>query len=1470
MRRWPVLWAWLFGMAGAVWLGAVEVSLVNESMELAFDVAAGGALSGLRNLPCDTAFLPAASGEAAVSADRSPWLLVLRGADGALVEVTGRQAGTVRHRMSGRSLELIWEGVRPEGLEGDLQVTMRVTLVPAEAKSRWELSVEGSAEGLLWDVQFPRLLGLQCPAVASLAVPQYLGRVIRDPVASGTQVALEYPQPASMQWMAFWGTPTARRPVLQDGPGGAAVESGWRPDEADAAGLYLATEDSDGWHKRFVVDCRREPGRMAWWVHHLPPLDHWPSQAGRHPVSYTLPYPVVLTCFRGDAHEAAAIYREWARRKPWCRRGPADAWPAQSPAPGSPDEALWVPTWFRQVGFWAKFYHEPAKVVPEWAAYRRWLRVPMASHYYRYTIARFDDDYPEPLPADPYLLPGMVAAREMGVRPLPYINGVIWDTASQSWLCEGAQAAAIKDEAGAWIPWDIQGEIFAYMCPVESWRAKLREVTGKLVGEHAMAGVYLDCLAATRAMPCYDPLHQHSLRGGDYRSKGNRRLLEELRLGTRRLVPDAAFFTEEIGEQYLDLMDGFLTLDLTRSSLRPGEQVWPLFNAVYHPYGLSFGSDARLDMPPDAFAWQMGTLFTWGMVPLLSTGVAVPPTPGERNSEFLRELVQAYYCVGQPFLQEGQWERLTIMPGAGTRPGGPLSLSASPHAVLYEGSNQKPRSWQGPAILGSAWRQGGSLGVVLVNLTGEEQRGLLVVDAAALGLPASAAPTVLWPEGGSLSQDGAGSWPVVLGPGRVTILAFADPLRTWRRQALEECPWELLTADGGVLPERLEKDGLLWACSDGPVSQQFRAAEASVTAMAVGEQGALVRRVGRQADLRGAAAEGRGLPRRRLEQPFALLRRLPHRVTQGLPRVTVLGGDNDWLLCRVAGACELTFAKPGLAVVHGEDLADAASPLVLRDRVVVPGTPAGCLVAYWIPDRAVGRALADRARSAGAAVVEADASRQALERFHESPTLSRLADLSRSLATALEAARRSPALAAPGSPLVALAQRCNAMVAAASGMDLALVAEDDWLTPRLPKTVTLITTGASVPPDVRLVALAEAPQPGDVQVIPAPADVGSSLVRAQVVLLSDRHVERLVPVAAFARGVVAGESLVQSALLWFESNRPLRLQGPGAVPVALAGRETQAEVHVRNISPLDLKASFAVSGPEGWTVAVEPPTLALAGLAEGTLRLRLTPPPSATTQSAPLVLKATWVSGESEGILLPVSCSVRERLDVLRQPAAAATAIEPTPSRLRQKNQVAFWGQAGDQVAVRFRNRRVTAYQDRVKVRLLDPGFRELEVRTVAVDEAADVTLNIAETGVFHALLDAGSGSAEVDAGERPYAEVATAASPLRLFCSPVQRWFYVTKGASEFRIAARDGGPSETARLRIVDPQGRVAFERDGAWNGEPHAVTVPAGTAGQVWRLECWPVQDLSLWLEGGACPYLSTDPGEVPAPLAELAHP
>jgi hypothetical protein len=115
-------------------------------------------------------------------------------------------------------------------------------------------------------------------------------------------------------------------------------------------------------------------------------------------------------------------------------------------------------------------------------------------------------------------------------------------------------------------------------------------------------------------------------------------------------------------------------------------------------------------------------------------------------------------------------------------------------------------------------------------------------------------------------------------------------------------------------------------------------------------------------------------------------------------------------------------------------------------------------------------------------------------------------------------------------------------------------------------------------------------------------------------------------------------------------------------------------------------------------------------------------------------------------------------------------------------------------------------------------------------------------------------GQAEVRTESRFVAELATDQDKLHLFCSPVTRWFYVPAGARGFALCAQDGGPDETARFVVTSPTGRVALERDGNYAGTEMAVEVRPEEAGKVWTLRVEPRQDISLWLKGDVCPYLS----------------
>ncbi len=1465
-----VVVTWL--TCAGLWAGE-QVELSNANLALILDAEDGYAISGLVNRAHDLNFIaPRPEG---VAQDRSPWMIEVRDAAGASYRLTAADAEQASHRLAADTLTITWSGVSSGECQANLTVTVTVRLPQGSSKSYWHIEVQGEAAGVLWQVDFPRMGGVRSLGDGQMCVPHYWGRLVRDPTNLAWGTRLSYPQPASMQFLAYWGTEDRREPELPQVEG-YRTDTGWSPDRSDAAGLYWAAEDGEAYYKLFAVDSREIPGQLSWWIENIPQLDTWPTKpsAGAIAVGYSMPYDAVVAAFTGDYHEAAAIYRDWAKQQVWCSRGPANEWPEEMPAAGSEELARWVPPWFREVGFWAKFYHEPAKVLPEWAAYRKWLRVPMASHYYRYNIARFDDNYPEQLPPDPYFLEGIRDARDLGVRPLPYINGVIWDTDTQSWIRENGLAAAMKNEAGDIYAWDINGEVFARMCPAtEQWRAKMRETAEKLIWEHGVNGVYLDCLAATGARPCYDPSHGHSIRGGNYQGQGNRKLMHDLRAHIRRLDPQASFFTEEIGELYLDVMDGYLTLDVSRSWPAPGEQVSPLFTAVYHPYTINFGSDAGLSLPPEFFAWQMGETFIWGSVPLNSTGAPPDPMPGDPNSEFLREIVQAYYVTGQRFLQGGAWRRIAVRPLSSPAGKCGLELAAQPYEVRYTMRRDRQRVWSGPAVMASAWERDADLAVVMVNITEQEQPVELTVRADKLGLDPVAQFVRTWPREPKVIGKPGGLHTLTLPARSVAIYVITtDVQRASVGRELDDTPWELLTVEDGEFPPIEVPADSLWACSDGNVHRSKRGDETFVEVMRIDETTERRPARGHQAEVHGPAAEGRGLPRDLAEKPFLLLRRLPHAAT--VPRdgmVVVESGDDRHLSCLVSQGSELKFAAPGLVVARDVLTGHAARALTTKATSILtlPAGPAWeCyLVGYAVMDtQGVERCLmAAGGRSRERYRTLSDR----LRALTDGPPGQReqaLAEATQALYELEVSLSELPGALSPVSPLMRVHNQLRTLAVAHVGGQLKLTAQHRWLAPGIPKELRLTAWG-DVFDDLAVVEVVPIGDFGEaglpVEGLDKPKRLTSNMrvFTPRLHLHKGNYVERMIPVLACARVEKDGQEFYLTDILRLEANRPFEIQGQSEPLTVVAGRTGFADVRLRNWSPYDLNIKLTASGPDGWQVSPEPPQGGAPALKDTDVQLSVTPPVDAPVGAYQVRCAADYSEAADTEVIAFLTANVLEPLRPLLAQAEKWAAPDAADlPQIRKRGKFAIYAEAGERLRIKLTNVRVTHYTDTLTFRLLDPDLKTVAEGSIPVDESQEIREPAKVTGAYYLEVAPGSGSVRVQIENRPVAEMATREDPLPLFTSNITRYFYVPPGSRGFKFGAQDGGPDETARFVLTSPTGRVAFEADGNYAGAEMEVQVRPEEAGKVWTLRAEPMQDVSFWLAGDVCPYLSTSPERV----------
>ena len=1475
--------------------GAPGAELQTPAVTLRFDPAAGYALSEVTHRAHGLNFLSPPPADA--ETERGLWTLHVRDEFGAVRELTPVHAEGAGHRREDGALVLMWKGVSREELAGSVDVTVRIAPAPDGEQTHWDLAVSGQLAGALWQVDFPCMYGVRPLPEAQMAMPYVMGMLVQNPaghmapeddlqhvgqggvpagVGARGQRSLVYPGRLSMQYWAYWGTPEPREPELAEAEGWVP-ESGWMIDRSDASGLYVAVEDGQLHRKQFTWDTGAEPGLLAWRAEHYPPLPEWPlgRREALRPVDYRIPYRTVVAAFTGDYHEAAERYHDWAREQIWMQRGPIDTWPDERPQPGSDELVRWVPPWFREIGFWAKFYFEPAKVLPEWAAYRNWLRVPIASHYYRSPLSPFDRRYPEFLPATPYLLEGVRAARQMDVRPLPYTNATIWDMQSQSWLREGGYASAYKGPAGRTYDWNLRDSIHARMCPsTEPWQAKMREVGRKLIGAYGFDGMYMDTLPASFAQLCYDPAHDHSPHGGNYVGHGNRELMERLRADARRYRPEAAFFGECFNEYLIDVMDGFLTLDLSRARYYGGEQPWPLMATVYGPYTFNFGSDARLrGMKPEHFALLYGRQVVWGTQPLHSDLIPELPAAGDVNSEIFREYTQAYYTAGKRFLAGGRWRRIAVRPPEGWPAATGLELVAPGHVFRYRsmfgGRNQ--RIWSGPAILASAWERGGDLGIVLANITGAEQSAVLHWDAARPGLDPQARLLRLWPADPVQLGPANGEHELTIPPWGVLILAGSkDVAETLRHVApLLETNFELAAAEQGEFPA-VEGAGLaLWACSDAVMENALADGAIQGAFHRYRPDGKLVPCVGEQAEVRGPRAEGHGLPREADRQPFLLARRLPHRLTKGRS-ARVLAGDARYLLAEVDAGARLEFAEPGLVVATdvatGEVVRDLDEPVTAD--LALPARDGGrFLVGYAAPQAPGDHPAGCYGDAELWACVRPLA--EAWARLPAAPPAERsqrLAEVSGQFTALAEGLDDIPELLEPGGPLRELHSQIQALVRARLGATLHAFGAHRWLIPGRTKPLRFALlgdaarTGDRAPLRLRAIGswrdgLGETTDPRE-------AEPGRFV--AAVRLDDGFYVERVVPVMAVQGLESDGRHFELTEFVPLEANRPVELDAPLEPLDLVAGGTGSFTVTLRNWSPEDLTITLAGEGPSGWRVEPVVSVLKAPALSDTEAEFRVTAAEDASTADYRFGFTARYAQGTDTELLAELAANVFGRFIPLNDETPDAPAEERETARVRGRQVYAAYVRAGEAFEAELRSVPIRSdWVTAMRYRLMGPTGKELAAGEIGLGETQRLNLPVDVAGAHYLHVHTGEqdrATARVTMAAPGNALLATGTSPLTLFQSSVTRYFYVPAGAAAFRVGVRPH--VRPVGLTVTSPEGRRAVSGEYPSQGEIEIAVRPE-EAGRVWQLRIEPGYQASLWLAGEAFPYLSLSPARVLRP-------
>lgn len=1339
--------------------------LVNSHTSLLFHAKEGYRITQIEHARSGHVFLSEADGPL--------WELTWQRQDGTVLSLTAdaksQRSAELRRDGATQVLRLRWVGLQLGTDTAD--VAVEVTLADGDRLSFWNLETSWGDQTLeLWDLRFPIVSGIaRGSADDMLVMPTHWGRYCRDPIERLRGYGMVYPCSGSMQFWSF----------LSRGKG-----------------LYLASHDGDCWYKgwNWRADPKSDKGR--WEATHSAPV---PTPT---PHRYCLPYPVVIGTFEGSWHEAATIYRRWAVQQPWCGEGPIATRKS-------------IPEQFKQSACWLKYYFEPGKVLDELWDHQQYLRVPMAVHYYRYPVSRFDDNYPEFLPAKPGFMRAVADMQRLGAQVVPYTQGSIWDTDTQSWRLEAGPEAAARQQDGSLYEWPIHENIHAWMCPATKiWQNKVFDFTGKLVWDHGVDGVYLDVLSAGYARPCYNPAHGHPLHGGRYWGQGNRQLVDSLRRRIRSRKPDAVFTTEEICEIYLDKFDGFLTLDVTRGGYIPPVMLLPLFTAVYHDYAIQYGSDCALGSEPELFCPLLAEHFVWGAKLTLSE--IRPPEIGQSpvSAAYLRELTRCYHSVGRPFLLEGQW----LEPP-------PLDVPKQTVRLVRKRKVDVPM----PVVRRSLWRApDGSVGLVLTNWTDKPVDVDLKLEPARYGLDGSLLLQTLWPTAESRARpvDGEISIDVDLPAYSARVYRLAARAESIERPSYDEAPPYLClrrTADKGF-PTANVPPGSLWFSPGAVVS--------------ISTEGKLV------------------VEELRSQNDFVLLRRHDARLVEPVDTVTESRDHSEMVVAFARGPVTLEVGPNYFLVARGPS---GEVPVRYTDgQATAELDQSGGRV--WITRPVFdGEALTDNLHCDKQHLAET--SRRTVARWEllAAPQASLPA---REAALDEEASLSSAVSAVCGMQLeIVVPPRTRVLPFEPLQFDVRLrrVAGKDqvrWESVSVQAIVDEHHDALQLTP----VAGQDAGTMAD--------DEHSIALKTLRLSVADR---RLAEHAALLRAQVSvghgNRSMVLTDHVRLPIDHPLLTNLVDRRVAIAGGRSRNIQLRIRSVAARGLAVTCVGRPPAGWRV--EPAegiteSMPAAGdePSEAIVEFTVTAPAEAPHGEVGVPFSILYEGHQQAERIDVLHCQVMPRL-VPRRPAESTVTAADTLPRIRRSAHAIVYVEPDESAELVLEQLPVSQYVESTVYRLLDPALRPVASGKLGLGKQTTLRIPPGEAGSYVVELEPKQGSCVLRTDHRWLVWEASPQQPLSLFNDCPPQYFYVPSGAKRFSLVIQSGGPTETSRQTIWRPDGAVAIDDEGAYDSRRFTVEVPEEMAGKVWKLHVEPQQDVDFHLEGDVVPFVANDPARLLVP-------
>lgn len=594
------------------------------------------------------------------------WSMIFhaRGEDGKIHQTWTSNRAPCKNRnlrKKGNTWTFVWEGLGIDDEKDVLDVTATVRLLGKNAVS-WELSVVNrSTKWALFETMYPHLNEVVGEGEADFLVP-----------AQGLGARL-YKNHRSEDYL----------------PGSDINYPGWfqlsMAFMKQGKGLFVAPFDSKCRIKRLRIEknhdiCYPTVVENAGLV----------GKAAEGPR-----YRVVTAAFAGDWVAAAKLYRKWALRQKWARKGPlwtrADA----------PKKLCGIHTWAvveTDAAYVSRRIRNLQALYPD---------AHMGAEWTKWGFCPFDTHYPDLLPTRPGVKETMEEGTKIGFPLMPYFNGRLWDTTIPSWS-EGKTYCCLGETGGADYLTEKYGDVvFGVMCPAcPGWQKFFSQYLLRVFDEMKFGAVYLDQITCSRPRPCFNPEHGHPVGGGTWWADGERAVLKPVHAAfAAKNVP---ITSEGAGEYLMDVVDGYELASC------PMSVDVPFYTCVYGGYANYFATEIHRDADFELYWTIIARATAWGIAPGLCGDL--PFRPGKEEYGKALEYCGKFRERAKDFLVYGHFDDDVHFDVE------PAMMKKTWIDCVVKGEHEY--SGEFPEVMGAVWKNfdDSRTAVILANLSDKKQK----------------------------------------------------------------------------------------------------------------------------------------------------------------------------------------------------------------------------------------------------------------------------------------------------------------------------------------------------------------------------------------------------------------------------------------------------------------------------------------------------------------------------------------------------------------------------------------------------------------------------------------------------------------------------------------------------------------------------------------------------------------------------